>query len=55
MDIKKASKYSIYNILEIKKSDIAGCYNCRAIFKTSEITELNKYWFGLENKLRKYS
>ncbi len=39
MDIKKASKYSIYNMSELEKSDKAGCYYCKSIFDISEISE----------------
>jgi NAD-dependent SIR2 family protein deacetylase len=39
MEIKEASKYSNYNMSELGKSNKAGCYHCKSIFKTSEISE----------------
>ena len=39
MDIKEASKYSMYNVSELEKSNKAGCYYCMSIFDASEIKE----------------
>ena len=38
MNIKEASKYSIYHSKEIKKSSVAGCYYCLQVFDTATIT-----------------
>ena len=39
MEIKKASEYSIYNMAELARSNLAGCYHCKSIFKADEIKE----------------
>tara|TARA_R110002020_G_scaffold448916_3_gene661859 strand:+ start:484 stop:726 length:243 start_codon:yes stop_codon:yes gene_type:complete len=39
MEIKKASKYSIYNMAELANSNLAGCYYCKSIFNAIEIKE----------------
>jgi len=39
MEIKEASKYSIYNMPELEKSNKAGCYHCMSTFEPSEISE----------------
>ncbi|MDO5978945.1 cytoplasmic protein [Flavivirga spongiicola] len=39
MEIKRASKYSIYNMSELEKTNKAGCYHCKSTFDTSEILE----------------
>ena len=37
MNIKEASKFSIYNMEELKKCEKAACYYCISIFYSSEI------------------
>ncbi len=39
MEIKEASKYSIYNSPELEKSKMAGCYHCKSIFESSNVSE----------------
>lgn len=39
MNIKEASKYSIYDMSELQNSSQAGCYYCKSIFDTSAIKE----------------
>lgn len=36
---KDASKYSVFNMVEIRKSKMVGCYYCLEIYKSSEIQE----------------
>lgn len=37
--MKEASDYSIYNMVEIHKSELVGCYYCKNIYMASLITE----------------
>lgn len=39
MNIEEASKYSIYNMSELNKSKVAGCYYCLSIYPASSIVE----------------
>ena len=37
MNIKDAHKYSIYNMSELLKGKMAGCYSCISVFDVSKI------------------
>ncbi len=39
MNIKEASKYSIYNMSGLMQGEMAGCYYCLSVFKVSKIKE----------------